>query len=70
VKNNEFCGVGAQNKAGVTSMKAKNKLKIKIAGRPPKIRRVWKLKPVARVKTSDKAQLSDRIHARELREYT
>jgi len=70
MKNNEFCGVGAQNKAKVTCMKAKNKLKIKIPGRPPKVRKIWKLKPIARVKTSDKAKLSDQIQAKELREYT
>jgi hypothetical protein len=49
-------------------MKVKNKLKIKISARPGKIRKVWKRKPVARIKTSDKAKLRDQILAKEIRD--
>ncbi len=49
-------------------MKAQNKLKIKISASTAKIRKVWKLKPVPRVKTSDKAKLRDRVRAQELRD--
>jgi hypothetical protein len=65
-----FTVSGRRIKPGCKVMKAKNKLKIKVAGRPPKIRKVWKLKPIARIKVSDKVKLSDRIQAKELRDYT
>ncbi len=49
-------------------MKAKKKFKIKIKADPSKLRRVWKVKPVQKVRPSDRRARLSRIRERESRD--
>ena len=56
------------NRSAESWVKNKAKLKIKIKADPSKIRRVWKLKPVQKVQTSNRRARLSRIREREARD--
>ncbi|MGH7740269.1 MAG: hypothetical protein ACREL1_09005 [bacterium] len=49
-------------------MKIPKKIKIKVKARPEKLRRIWKVKPMVRVKPSDRKVRLGRIREREARD--